>query len=66
MKLTVDHKCAGHALCNAIAPELFELDEQGIAQVTNQPDAGQRGLAEEAAQECPAAAILIERGAGDE
>lgn len=66
MKLTVDQNCAGHALCNAIAPGLFELDEQGTAHVINQPDAEQSELAEEAAQECPAAAILIERKAADE
>ncbi|MFE9096774.1 ferredoxin [Streptomyces sp. NPDC007264] len=30
MKITVDrNKCSGHARCNAVAPELFELDDAG-------------------------------------
>ena len=27
--ITAAERCSGHARCNALAPELFELDERG-------------------------------------
>jgi ferredoxin len=29
MLITAAERCSGHARCNALAPELFELDERG-------------------------------------
>ena len=29
MLITEAERCSGHARCNALAPELFELDERG-------------------------------------
>ncbi|TQM11321.1 ferredoxin [Pseudonocardia kunmingensis] len=62
MRITVDGgKCAGHAQCHAVAPDVFELDEVGYAV----PFAGEAppGLEEQAgrgADACPEGAITIE------
>jgi ferredoxin len=61
MRIRVDpHLCAGHALCQARAPELFDLDvdNHSSAIVDVVPtDLRTAGLA--AAQSCPEQAIVI-------
>jgi ferredoxin len=51
-------KCIGAASCVAIAPQIFELDEQTIARVISQEgnDDDTKLLA---AQSCPTAAIVV-------
>lgn len=59
MKLHVDEgRCAGHALCTVIAPDLFEMDNRGKAIVLAEVDDHNRADAEESIRECPAAAII--------
>ncbi|MFI6742929.1 ferredoxin [Nonomuraea sp. NPDC050451] len=63
MKITVDEaKCCGAGQCVLVAPEVFDQrDEDGIVILLDaEPPAEQHSLAREAAQVCPAAAILIE------
>ncbi len=67
MKITVDEKkCAGHALCTIIAPELFEMNEHGKAVVLGEVTDDLVEEAEESVSECPAAALLLLRGADDD
>ncbi len=63
MRVTVDSDlCEGYATCVGIAPDLFELDEWGYAQLKAAgelaPD--QEGLARDSALECPMNAIGLE------
>lgn len=54
--------CAGHARCEEVAPELFRVNDDGLAEVLQQPDSEELwGKAEEAALACPVQAILVER-----
>ncbi|WP_037180998.1 ferredoxin [Rhodococcoides fascians] len=63
MKITVDEKkCAGHALCTIIAPELFEMNANGKAVVLGDVTDDVLDIAEESVTECPAAAIVLSRG----
>lgn len=65
MKITVDEpKCCGAGQCVLIAPEVFDQrDEDGIVVLLDaEPPAAEHADAREAAQVCPAAAILIEEG----
>jgi ferredoxin len=59
MKIQVDvDKCQGHARCNLLSPELFELDDFGHAQVLL--EVVPRELEEKARQavrNCPEVAI---------
>jgi len=60
VKITVNASvCEGYGNCARIAPELFELDEAGYSQVTDDgvvpPD--QEALARHAIDDCPMAAI---------
>lgn len=55
-------QCAGHALCNSTAPELFGLDEDGqVCLLTGGDVPGQlEGDARAAAASCPEQALVIE------
>jgi ferredoxin len=61
--LIVDHaRCAGHARCQAVSPEVFELDDRGY--VALPPRFLVRPSAEEAARRgadaCPERALRLE------
>jgi ferredoxin len=62
MRVRVDHeRCEGHARCNAINPQLFELDEVGYSSVdTLEVPAGLERDARSAVANCPEMAISIE------
>ena len=65
MKITVDEpKCCGAGQCVLVAPDVFDQrDEDGIVVLLDtEPLADQHFAVREAAQVCPAAAIIIEEG----
>lgn len=53
-------RCMGHARCNAVAPDAFDLNDEGYAVVTS--DAAQLPLSElhNAAASCPEQAIRVQ------
>ena len=55
-------KCQGHGRCYALAPQLFEADDEGYAVLLAQGDvpAGLERQAELAAENCPEYAITVE------
>lgn len=62
MKAVVDQSvCIGCGLCTEICPEVFSLNDQGVAQATEVIPADSEDLAEEAADNCPVSAISITR-----
>jgi ferredoxin len=61
MRVTVDlAKCQDHGQCAIAAPLVFNLDDDGKLEYNGNPDDSERGNVEEAADVCPAQAILIE------
>jgi len=61
MHVTVEEDmCEGHGLCVDIAPEVFRLRDDGLAEVVlEEPDVSLEESAKEAARKCPASAIAI-------
>lgn len=59
MKVEIDRaRCAGHARCNSVAPELYELDDEGYIEDRNLDVAlEQEGRAHRGARACPERAI---------
>ena len=57
----VDHdRCQGHARCWEICPDVFALDDEGLASVvTPEVPAALEGKAREAADNCPERAITL-------
>lgn len=54
-------RCAGHAQCHAVAPELFEIDDDGYSVLTSlEVPAGDEALAREGVAACPELALVIE------
>jgi len=62
MKVSVDYDvCASTGNCARIAPEIFEIRDDGFLYVLQEEPAEElRSRAEEAADMCPTAAITIE------
>ncbi len=54
--------CIGCGSCAAICPEVFEIDDEGIAKVTVESiNENQLNDATEASENCPTSAIEIEK-----
>jgi ferredoxin len=61
MRVTVDlAKCQDHGQCAIAAPQVFTMDDDGKLRYIGDPDESERANVEEAADVCPAQAILIE------
>lgn len=62
MKISVDFdKCASHAVCMGIAPEIFEVrDDNYLYVLQEEPPEELRSKAETASVMCPTGAISIE------
>lgn len=63
MRVEVDSNvCEGHGQCNAVAPEVYDLDDGGYAVVRNpEVPADEESNAELGAQACPVQAITVTR-----
>jgi ferredoxin len=52
--------CEGHGQCNAVAPEIYDLDDGGYCLIRNpEVPAGLEPQAEEGALACPVQAITV-------
>lgn len=63
MKVKVNRDaCIGCGACEAIAPNVFELDDEGVSTVKVSPVAKEdEGDSKEAVESCPTSAILEEK-----
>ena len=61
MRIVVDmNLCEANAQCVALAPDLFELDDDDELHWTEEPDGQHADAAREAAQACPVHAIRVQ------
>lgn len=62
MKPVVDADlCIGCGVCPSVAPSMFEMNDEGIAEVlVDEIPEGEEDLAEESVESCPVGAITIE------
>lgn len=61
VKIEPRDECLGDAICCDECPEVFAMDEDGLATVTNaDPDESLRDAIQNAADECPAEIIIVE------
>lgn len=67
MKISIDHEtCTGHGRCYALAPELFDADDEGYGLVLDASGTVPLDLedaARRAASNCPERAITLDTGA---
>jgi len=61
MRIVVDRdRCTGLGMCEAEAPEIFQIQEDGELEVLDDaPDESQRAEAEAACEACPTQALSI-------
>lgn len=62
MKITVDrNKCTALGICESLAPDLFEVQQDGSLVILNdRPDGNLCDAAREAVEGCPTEALSIE------
>jgi ferredoxin len=62
MKINVDtDRCTGHGVCESLAPEIFEVGDDGIVHLlTVELSEDQRPSLESAVAECPTQALSLE------
>lgn len=66
MRARVDRDyCIGSSLCVATAPDVFELDDEGLSRAVD-PDGASDDVLREAAEGCPAQAIILEDDEGNQ
>lgn len=52
--------CTGCGICEDICPDVFEIGDDGISHVIDPNACEDAGCCEEAADECPEGAIILE------
>jgi len=66
MRAKVDRDiCIGSAMCVAAAPDVFELDDEGLSKVVDE-DAGDEESLRQAAEGCPVQAVILEDDEGNQ
>ncbi|HML38241.1 MAG TPA: ferredoxin [Bacillota bacterium] len=62
MKASIDRSgCIGCGLCPSICPEVFQMADDGLAEViTEDVPSGAEDSAKEAAESCPVSVITVE------
>jgi len=53
-------RCVGSGSCELLAPELFEVGDDGVVQVLRSDPAGDDAAARDAASACPTGALSID------
>ncbi|WP_182377757.1 ferredoxin [Nocardioides sp. WS12] len=61
MKISVhEDECEGNAMCMAIAPDIFDVDDDGMLELLQaEPAADRRSDVERAVRSCPKAALSV-------
>jgi len=53
-------RCVGSGVCESLAPEVFEIDDDGVLQVHHEePSADELDDVQHAVQQCPARALAL-------
>lgn len=62
MKASIDRSgCIGCGLCPTVCPEVFQMADDGLAEVISEDvTAGAEDTAKEAAESCPVSVITVE------
>lgn len=62
MKITVDEQtCSSLGMCEAVAPDFFEVGDDGVLVIRDaEPAACHRALVEEAVAACPTGALTLQ------
>ena len=53
-------RCEGHGMCVLAAPEVFDLDDEGLLDYDSAPPEELRAAVQEAVRTCPVAAITLD------
>jgi ferredoxin len=62
VRIVVDwNECEGNAMCMGVAPEYFDVDDEGqLHLLQDEPDEADRAKVEQAVRSCPKAALKLE------
>lgn len=60
MKATVNEECIGCGMCEGICPDVFSINDDGVAEAVEEIEEEFEDAVQEAADSCPAGAIEVE------
>lgn len=60
MKATVIDGCISCGLCTEEFPDLFHMNDEGVAESVGQIPAGKEAQARQAAEDCPVSVIVVD------
>ena len=61
MNIHIDtDKCTGHGVSEGLAEDIFEVGDDGLAYLLQDPPEDRRGVVEQAVAQCPTWALSIE------
>ncbi len=63
MKLQIEDGCIACGLCVSTCPSVFQMSQEGVAEVYAAPAQKELEEVEEAARNCPVSVILFEKDA---
>jgi ferredoxin len=62
LKVSINDACSGCGVCEGTAPEVFQMNDSGVAEVQAEGlAAADDDIVIEAAEGCPCEAIIVER-----
>lgn len=60
MRVVVDRTlCRGHGQCSFVAPDVFDIDDEGVMHCDERPPDSRSAAVEEAVRFCPELALSI-------
>jgi ferredoxin len=61
MRVVVDRdRCVGSGTCEALAPDVFEVDDDGVLVVVREPTDGEEPDVRDAVTACPTRALSLD------
>ena len=61
--IVIPTRCTGNRVCQKVAPEVFQVDENGMAWVVDEdPDESLHTRVRDAVYRCPAKALMVDDG----
>lgn len=58
MQVKIVEGCISCGLCVSVCPEVFQMGQEGTAEVISQPNEAQAPMVQEAAEGCPVSVIV--------
>lgn len=60
LNISIKDGCIGCGLCASTCPNVFQMTDDGVAEVFSTPESEDEAIAQDAADNCPVSVIIVE------